>query len=123
MTNYEIEITLETVARRKNQIDKFFKEYLTTKKTKRQTLKALMYSKNSYGKHEGVKCILRAYESAENGDTIDLAKGFQKPCIFSSKDGCIGCPLMIAEKYFLYELQERLERVLDDLTSSKSDFD
>lgn len=123
LSNYELEIMLESIAQKQAVIDKFFKENLLNKNTKRKTVVQLFYGKNSTSKHEYAKCLLRAYISAENEEDIDLSKGFVKPCVYTGSKTCIGCPYLIAERYFLYELEIKLTEALNALESATSDFD
>ena len=123
MTNYEIETVIQSVVMKKHEIDKFFKTYLTTKEIKKGTARKLIFGKESISKHENAKCLWRAYESAKNEGEIDLSQGFLKSCPYMTKDSCIGCSMLVAEVYFLYEFEERLTGILERLERATSDFD
>ena len=124
ISNYDLEVMLETVGKKQFAIDKFFRENLSTKQAKKKTLSQLMFGNNCHSKHENAKCLLRAYESSKNtDDEIDLSKGFLKPCIYIGSKSCVGCPYLVAEKYFLYELQSKLISALNSLESARSEFD
>ena len=123
MDNYEIEIMMESISSQRNAITKFFEKYLYTKEKKKGTLFELIFGKDCTSKHEDAKCLLRAYLNSENKHEINLSEGFTKPCIYTGANSCIGCPYLIAEKYFLYELELRLMDAIESLESATSDFD
>lgn len=124
ITNLQIESMLKSVAIKKEAIDKFFNTYLTTKSKKRETLFQVIYGNNCHAKHDNTKCLLRAYNSTVLEDFVYSDTSSSNGCIYPpTKKDCIGCPLLIAEKYFLFELNYRLRDTLKALDSCSSEID
>ena len=115
---------LKSVAIKKEAIDNFFNTHLTTKSKKRETLFQVIYGSNCHAKHDNTKCLLRAYNSTVLDDFVYSDTSSSNGCIYPpTKKDCIGCPLLIAEKYFLFELNYRLRDTLKALDSCSSEID
>lgn len=124
ITNLQIESMLKSLAIKKETIDKFFNTYLTTKSKKRETLFEVMYGSNCHAKHNNTKCLLRAYNSTNLNKFSYSDTSSSNGCIYPpTKKDCIGCPLLIAERYFLFELKRRLQDCLNDLNNCNSEMD
>lgn len=124
ITNLQIESMLKSVAIKKEAIDKFFNTHLTTKSKKRETLFQVIYGNSCHAKHDNTKCLLRAYNSTILEDFVYSDTSSSNGCIYPpTKKDCIGCPLLIAEKYFLFELNYRLRDTLKTLDSCSSEID
>ena len=124
ITNLQIESMLKSLATKKEVIDKFFNTYLTTEVEKRETLFELMYGSDCYAKHNNTKCLLRAFNSTNLNKFSYSDTSSSNGCIYPpTKKDCIGCPLLIAERYFLFELKNRLNDCLRDLNECNSKID
>lgn len=124
ITSLQIEGMLKSVAVKKDAIDKFFNVHLTTKSKKRATLFQIIYGSNCHAKHDNTKCLLRAYNSTILDDFIYSDTSSSNGCIYTpTKKDCIGCPLLIAERYFLFELSYRLRDTLKTLSNCSSEID
>ncbi|WEV18186.1 hypothetical protein [Clostridium perfringens] len=124
LSNLQIENMLKSIAIKKEAIDKFFNTYLTTKAKKRETLFQVIYGSNCYAKHDNTKCLLRAYNSIILDDFVCSDTSSSLGCIYPpTKKDCIGCPLLIAEIYFLFELGYRLKDTLNALENCNSKID
>ena len=124
ITNLQIESMLKSLVIKKEAIDKFFNTYLTTKSKKRETLFQVMYGSDCHAKHNNTKCLLRAYNSTNLNNFVYSDTSSSNGCIYPpTKKDCIGCPLLIAERYFLFELNYRLKDCLRDLNNCNSEMD
>ena len=124
ITSSQIESMLKSLAIKKEEIDKFFNTYLTSKSKKRATLFEIMYGGNCHAKHNNTKCLLRAYISTDLNKFSYSDTSSSNGCIYPpTKKDCIGCSLLIAERYFLFELNYRLKDCLRDLNNCNSKMD
>lgn len=123
ITNLQVEEILKSLAIKKDEIDKFFNKYLSSKSKKRETLREVIHGKNCYAKHENTKCLLRAYNSTNLEEFIYSDTSASNGCILPNRKDCIGCPFLIAEKYFLFELSYRLKDALNTLNNCSSEMD
>ncbi|MDU3527037.1 hypothetical protein [Clostridium sp.] len=118
---FQIELTMKNLAEKSKTITKFLDKILTGKHAE-ITLKELLYGKSSYGKHVYTRCLYRAYVNAKEGQR-EYTINSTKPCIYANSEGCIGCSLVVAERFFLYEVAERLSSAVDALNSAENEVD
>lgn len=123
LTPYQTELTLKNLSYNSEIIDNFFNLILSEGRDKvKRTLGELLYGKKSYGKHVYTKCLYRAYMSSKQ-DNIEFTGNYTNPCINANNDGCLGCPFLLAERYFLYELSNKLKEAVSYLENAKSNID
>lgn len=122
MTPYQIEKAYQVLAKRNNDVDNFLNNYLKAPYTKKGLVKELMYGKNSYGKHVGTKCLLRAYRETEK-DEIATIDSPNYCCIVPDSESCFGCSFMIAKRIFLKEVGIRFNQTIEKLRECSSEID
>lgn len=121
LTPLQTELTMRNLSEKSKMINEFLDRILTGKDAK-LTLKELLYGKKSYGKHVYTKCLYRAFLNAQEGE-IENISSKTKQCINANSEGCIGCPFLVAERFFLYEVEKRLSSAVDALNNAKGDID
>ena len=117
----QTELIMKNLAEKSKIINEFLDKMLTGKNPE-LTVKEVLYGKKSYGKHVYTKCLYRAFLNAQEGQSEYISKQ-TKHCINSNSEGCIGCPFLIAERFFLYEIEKRLSSAVDNLNNAKSKID
>lgn len=111
LTPLQTELTMRNLSEKSKMINEFLDRILTGKDAK-LTLKELLYGKKSYGKHVYTKCLYRAFLNAQEGESENISSK-TKQCINANSEGCIGCPFLVAERFFLYEVEKRLSSAVD----------
>lgn len=117
----QTEIIMKNLADKTKTINEFLDKVLTGKYAE-LTVKEVLYGKKSYGKHVYTKCLYRAFINAQQGENEYIGKQ-TKHCINSNSEGCIGCPFLLAERFFLYEVERRLRNAVDTLNNTKNKID
>lgn len=117
----QTEITMKNLADKSKTINEFLDKVLTGKNAE-LTVKEVLYGKKSYGKHVYTKCLYRAFINTKRGENEYIDKQ-TKHCINSNSEGCIGCPFLLAERFFLYEVERRLSNAIDTLNNTKNKID
>lgn len=126
--NSEIEKINEILVQRKNYINNFINRFVKSPKQAHLILNQLAYGK-SQSNHDGTKCLLRAMihsigEEKHKMDEIkDIVLNERNDCIRNNPVSCIGCPMLIQEYLFLYELNNRLITVLKRFETAKTKSD
>lgn len=117
----QTEIVMKNLADKSKTINEFLDKVLTGENAE-LTVKEVLYGKKSYGKHVYTKCLYRAFINAQQGQNEYISKQ-TKHCINSNCEGCIGCPFLLAERFFLYEVERRLSKAVDALNNTKNKID
>ena len=86
------------------------------------TLLTLLFG-DAHSKHHYVKCLFRAIHKHYSKEVIEgiSFSEIEEKCIYPDSPTCFGCPFMIAEKWFLLELSERLWDIVQKVKSAKTE--
>jgi hypothetical protein len=99
-------------------------KYTEFKKSKwYKVLQELLYGKDCYGKHEGVKCLIRAIQKVEN-DELNITPVYGNyECINSECKTCFGCEYLLGKKLFLHEVSSSFNETKENLKRCISPID
>jgi len=86
------------------------------------TLLTLLFG-DAHSKHHYVRCLFRAIHKHYSNEVIEAISfsRIEEKCIFPDSPTCFGCPFMIAEKWFLLELAERLWDAVQKIKSARTE--
>lgn len=96
----------------------------------RETILNLTKS-SSTGKHYQIKCLLRAmpFEAILGLSNIDDFKSMtninttKDICLYPDVSHCEGCPMLIAQIYYIFELKNKINEVLTKIDEASDEFD
>ena len=121
LTPSQIESATKTLATKSADIKNNLLKILTTKERKDNYIRELLYGKNSYGKHNDTKCLFKIIKNMDNKVT-EISVNENTQCPFRT-ESCIGCANLISTRYFMYYIEDKFNKVLDNLENSTSKID
>lgn len=118
ITPFQAEIATKNIFEQSVQIINLFAEMRIKPNATHKILEQLAYG-NSYSKHNHAMCLFKAMLNA-NIDIKDISnignitshieqlKDLRNVinCLYPDTDTCFGCPMLIGEMYFLYEINQ-----------------
>ncbi len=95
----------------------------------KELLKELAFGE-TVAKHNHTRCLLKAMLNSKIDDTnkedslgiLEDYKGYSL-CLMPESDYCCGCPMLVGETYFLYELNELIQDSIKSLASCRSEYE
>lgn len=89
----------------------------------KESLSSIVGNKTS-AKHQFTQCLLKALiESKSNVETsritIENNSALCKNCIYPKSINCFGCGFLVAEKFFLIELNDRMREAVNNIKNAK----
>lgn len=134
ITPYQAEIATKNVFEQSSMVMKLFADMMIEPKTTRKILWQLAYGDESYSKHYHAKCLFKAmlfagigiedvYDVTKTTSLMEQLKGVRdmSNCLYPDTDTCFGCPMLIAEMYFLYELNDVMMDAINSLEACNKD--
>lgn len=121
LTPYELECTMKNIYIQRKKVTEMISKMVSTPNLIKEIIVELAYG-NTHGKHNHTRCILKAMLNTIEDSNIDdvipnnlieLNEGIN--CINDNFDTCIGCPFIIEEMYFLYELNDLMNDAINKL--------
>lgn len=128
MTPYTIENNIKVISNKIAEIKNEMNNYFNRGGNKEGLLKDILYGQKVYGIEEKTKCLLKITRDNEFGITRITSKNYEgkrnsfKWCPYNRKT-CIGCPYMIALRYFIYEFEKKFNQVINDLEEARTKID
>ncbi|MBU3187224.1 hypothetical protein [Clostridium estertheticum] len=122
----ETELIIKSVFIQREIVTKLLVKMVTEPAQIKLLFKELAFG-NSSAKHKYTKCLLKAILNSDVDEfqksvSLDTIKDFKNlsTCLMPEYDSCFGCPMLIGELYFLYELNEVLQDAISSLGTCNS---
>lgn len=129
LTSNEVDLMIRSVHSQKNVINKLILKIIRDVSLTKKVLEELCFG-NSTAKHNHAKCLLKSLPISlfkeeitmvESAEVYNPSIGLR--CINKSRTFCFGCPFLIGEIYFLFELGQRLNETIMKLEKTKNNFE
>lgn len=127
LTPYEIEYTMKNILIQREKVDNLISKMMISPNMINQIIIEIANGE-TYSKHNYARCLLKAIlnsiPSTDEKISYDILQvEVSKNCIMDNFESCIGCPYLIEEMYFLYELNDLIFDAISNLENCKSSYD
>ena len=109
ITPLEIEKNVQYISNKINAMENEIIKYFDNNGKKDELLDRLIYGK-FFGITDRTKCLIKVTREKKNGITGVFSESF-KNCPLGRKN-CFGCDYMIAMRFFIYTLEEKLNEII-----------
>ncbi|MBZ9634641.1 hypothetical protein [Clostridium sp. FP1] len=125
----ESELIIKNVFIQREIVSKLLVKMITEPTQLKLIFKELNFGKTA-AKHKYTKCLLKAILNSAVDDSLkkeslDTLKDYKalSTCLMPEYDSCFGCPMLIGELYFLYELNEVIQDAITSLGICNSNYE
>ena len=121
---YEVESMSRTLLTKQREVSILIDKMIQSDKSLiKPTLLTLLFG-DAHSKHHFVKCLFRAISKHYSKDVLEstlFSSEQDDKCILPESETCFGCPFLIAEKWFLLELSERIWITVQKIRSARTE--
>lgn len=125
---FETELIVKSVFTQREIVSRLItKMTLSKKELIKELMKELAFGK-TVAKHKHTRCIIKAIlniniNDVEKKEYLKIIEDYDNysSCLMPEYDFCCGCPMLVGEIYFLYELNDLIQDSIKSLISCKSE--
>lgn len=108
MSSYEIELTTKSLHEQAELVRHFLEKAITNTDMLIEVIRQYLFGKTTTS-HKYTRCLFRAVIIAleQDIDVLEVIQTRNHNCIQGTPDSCIGCPMLLKETLFLYEIESQ----------------
>lgn len=127
LTPYEVEAITKNIYYQRQKTSNIICKLISNTDDMTNILRELAKG-NTHGKHKYTRCLLKAIlnckssgDETELNNLLNISNG--KNCMFEEFYSCIGCPCIIEEMHFLYEVNDLIQESINKLKNTDNDYE